>query len=222
MSSNQQIAQRMAAPSPAPIKARSDLVRNVMAPYTAPMKKLRKYRQFDEWLPVVDLRTEKPEESDRKVAAERWQFIPDFRELLDAADSFGMAFNETDEGNIRVFVGLMLDGLPSTKTLPSASYTDALVFLLSGIDDDDDDQPIFSALVIAAAVVEVWKSSTFAPSPAEFLSLAKTKRREFHRAYHVAHRLYDLRCQAEVVLLHFGDIEDEVPWGDGDGGDIPF
>jgi hypothetical protein len=114
----------------------------------------------------------------------------------------------------------MLDGLPSTKTLPSASYTDALVFLLSGIDDDDDDQPIFSALVIAAAVVEVWKSSTFAPSPAEFLSLARTKRREFHRAYHVAHRIYDLRCQAEEVLLIFGDIKPDAHQPDEDA--IPF
>jgi hypothetical protein len=216
---NNQVPQRMAAPAPTPVKARTDLVRGVMGPYAAPMRKLRQYRQFDEWLPVIDLPTEKPEESHRKVAAERWQFIPDFRELLDAADAFGTAFNETDEGNIRVFVGLMLDGLPSAKTLPSASYVDALVFLLSGIDDEDDDQPIFSALVIASAVVEVWKSSTFAPSPAEFLSLARTKRREFHRAYRVAHRLYDLRCQAEEILLHFGDIKDEVPWGDGD---IPF
>lgn len=211
--------QRISSPAPAPVKARTDLVRGVMAPYAVPMKKLRQYRQFDEWLPVIDLPTEKPEENHRKIAAQRWQFIPDFRELLDAADAFGAAFNETDEGNIRVFVGLMLDGLPSAKTLPSASYVDALVFCLTDVDNDDDDQPIFSALVIAAAVVEVWKSSTFAPSPAEFLSLAKTKRREFHRAYHVAHRLYDLRCQAEEILLHFGDIKDEAR---GDSGDIPF
>jgi hypothetical protein len=215
-----QVTQRMAAVAPGPVKGRTDLVRGVMAPYAAPMKKLRQYRQFDEWLPVIDLNTEKPEENHRKIAAERWQFIPDFRELLDAADAFGTVFNETDEGNIRVFVGLMLDGLPSTKTLPSASYTDALVFLLSGIDDDDDDQPIFSALVIAAAVVEVWKSSTFAPSPAEFLMLAKEKRREFHRAYHVAYRLYDLRCQAEEILLHFGDIKSEPAREDDDS--IPF
>lgn len=204
--------------APAPLKARTDLVRGVMAPYARPMRMLRRYRQFDEWLPVIDLQTEKPEESDRKIAAERWQFIPAFRELLDATDAFGAAFIETDEGNIRVLVGLMLDGLPSTKTLPSASYTDALVFLLGGdIGDEDDD--IFSALVIAAAVVEVWKSSTFAPSPAEFLLLVKKKRHEFHRAFRVAHRLYDLRCQAEVVLLHFGDIKDEARGGDDD---VPF
>jgi hypothetical protein len=215
-----QVAQHMAAPAPAPIKARTDMVRGVMAPYARPMRMLRRYRAFDEWLPVMDLPTEKPEERDRKVAAERWQFIPDFRELLDAADSFGMAFNETDEGNIRILIGLMLDGLPSAKTLPSASYADALAFLLSDVDDDDDDQPtIFSALVIAAAVVEVWKSSTFTPSPAEFLLLVKKKRREFYRAFRVANRLYDLRCQAELVLLHFGDIKDEARGG---GDDVPF
>jgi hypothetical protein len=218
---NQEVPQRMAA-APGLIAPRKDLVRGVMAPYARPMKKLRKYRQFDDWLPVIDLPTEKPQEHDRKIAAERWEFIPDFRELLDAADSFGMVFHKTDEGHIRVLIGLMLDGLPSTKTLPSASYTDAMVFLLTDIDDDDDDQPTidcFSALVIAAAVVEVWKSSTFAPSPAEFLSLAKTKRHEFYRAFRVANRLYDLRCQAEVVLLHFGDIKDEAR---GEEGDIPF
>src|SRR5260370_1805149 len=97
---NNQVAQRMAGPS-APV-ARPDLVRSVMAPYAQPMKKLRRYRQFDEWLPVIDLSTEKPEEHDRKIAKERWPFIPDFRELLDAADGFGMAFNETGEGNIRL------------------------------------------------------------------------------------------------------------------------
>src|ERR1700737_1614639 len=139
--SNQQVIQRTAAPAPpTPIKARPDMVRGVMAPYAAPMKKLRKYRQFDDWLPVMDLPTEKPEERDRKVAAERWKFLPDFRELLDAADSFGMVFNETDQANIRILIGLMLDGWPSAKTLPSASYADALVFLLTEIGDDDDDQ----------------------------------------------------------------------------------
>jgi hypothetical protein len=211
-----QVAQRMTAPVPA---ARADLVRKVMAPYAEPMKKLRKYRQFNEWLPVFDLQTENPDDSHRAIAAERWHFIPDFRELLDAVDAFGAAFNETDEPNIRVLVGLMLDGLPSAKTLPSAGYTDALVFLLSDLDGDED-EPIecFSALVIAAAAVEVWRTATFAPSPAEFLAIAKKKRREFRRAYTVANRLYDLRDQAEAVLLHFGDIKPR--WGNED--DIPF
>jgi hypothetical protein len=216
-----QVPQRAAAPAPTPIKARTDLVRSVMAPYARPMRMLRQYRRFDDWLPVSDLPAEKPEENDRKVAAERWKFIPDFRELLDATDAFGMALIETDEGNIRILLGLMLDGLPSAKTLPSASYADALAFLLSDIEDEDEDGPVdcYAAIVIAAAVVEVWKSLTFAPSPTEFLSLARKKRREFRRAYYVAGRLYDLRCQAEAVLLHFGDIKDETK---GDDGDIPF
>jgi len=123
-----------------------------------------------------------------------------------------------------VLVGLMLDGLPSTKTLPSASYTDALAFLLSGdVDDDDDDQPTidcFSALVIAAAVVEVWKSSTFAPSPAEFLSLAKTKRHEFYRAFRVANRLYESSLPGRGGgCCNFGDLNDEAR---GEGDDVPF
>jgi hypothetical protein len=41
---NNQVPQRMAAQSPAPVKGRTDLVRGVMAPYAAPMKKLRQYR----------------------------------------------------------------------------------------------------------------------------------------------------------------------------------
>jgi hypothetical protein len=220
MMSNQEVVQRTAAAAAA-IKARPDLVRGVMAPYAEPMKKLRQYRRFDDWLPVIDLPTENPEESHRKVAAERWKFIPDFRELLDAIDSFGTAHNETDEANIRVLIGLMLDGLPSAKTLPSASYLDAIAFILSGVDDEDEDQPIdcFAALVVAAAVVDIWRSATFAPSPAEFLALAKKKRRQFHRAYKVANRLYDLRTQAEAVLIHFGDIKPEAR---GEGDDVPF
>jgi hypothetical protein len=216
-----QVAQRMATPAPAPIKARTDLVRAVMAPYARPMRMLRRYRAFDEWLPVSDLPAENPEENHRKIAAERWKFIPDFRELLDATDAFGAVFIETDEVTIRILVGLMLDGLPSAKTLPSASYTDALTFILSDLEDDEDQLPgeCFSALVIAAAVAEVWRSATFAPSLAEFLTLAKKKRLQFHRAYHVANRLYDLRCQAEDVLLILGDIKPE-PRGEED--DIPF
>jgi hypothetical protein len=215
-----QVAQRMSPAAPAP-SARRDLVRSVMAPYAEPMRKLRKFRRFHEWLPVLDLQVENPDSHHRAIAAERWQFIPDFRELLDAMNDFGTAYNETDEANIRVLVGLMLDGLPSAKTLPSAGYTDALVFLLSDLDDDEDQTPIecFSALVIAAAAVEVWRSATFAPSPAEFLTLAKKKRREFHRAFTVASRLYDLRSQAELVLLFFGDIKAR-PVDDDDN--IPF
>jgi hypothetical protein len=215
---NNQVAQRMSPAAPA-LGARRDLVRSIMAPYAEPLRKLRKIRQFEEWLPVFDLQTENPDDHHRAIAAERWQFIPDFREVLDAVDAFRAAFNETDEPNIRVLVGLMLDGLPSAKTLPSAGYTDALVFLLSDLDGDED-EPIecFSALVIAAAAVEVWRTVTFAPSPAEFLAIAKKKRREFHRAYTVANRLYDLRDQAEAVLLHFGDIKPRP----GNEDDIPF
>jgi hypothetical protein len=215
---NNHVAQRMSQAAPA-LGARRDLVRTVMAPYAKPMKKLRQFRPFHEWLPVLDLPAESPEDHHRAIAAERWQFIPDFRELLDALDAFGAAYIETDEPNIRVLVGLMLDGLPSAKTLPSAGYTDALVFLLSDLDGDED-EPIecFSALVTAAAVVEVWRTATFAPSPAEFLAIAKKKRREFHRAHTVASRLYDLRSQAELVLITFGDIK--VPSGNED--DIPF
>jgi hypothetical protein len=219
---NEQLVQRVAAPAPAPIKARPDLVRAVMAHYARPMRMLRRYRAFDEWLPVQDLPAENPSEHDRKIATERWKFIPDFRGLLDAIDAFRAVFNETDEANIRVLVGLMLDGLPSAKTLPSASYTDALVFVLCDPEDDEHQSPgseCFSALVIAAAVVEVWRSATFAPSLAEFLTIAKKKRLQFHRAYQIANRLYDLRCQAEDVLLIFGDIEPE-PRGEED--DIPF
>jgi hypothetical protein len=219
MAMNNQVAQRMSPAAPAS-GARRDFVRSIMAPYAEPMRKLRKFRQFHEWLPVVDLQTENPEDNHRAIAAERWKFIPDFRELLDAMDAFGAVFNETDEPNIRVLVGLMLDGLPSAKTLPSAGYTDALVFLLSDLDSDEDQSPIecFSALVIAAAAVEIWRTATFAPSPAEFLAIAKKKRREFHRAHTVANRLYDLRSQAELVLLTFGDIK--PPSGNDD--DIPF
>jgi hypothetical protein len=191
-----------------------------MAPYAEPMKKLRQFRQYHEWLPVLDLPAKNPEDHHRAIAAERWKFIPDFRELLDAMNAFGEVFNEADEATIRILIGLMLDVLPSAKTLPSASYTDGLVFLLSD-GDEDDTSPIecFSALVIAAAAAEIWRSATFAPSPAEFLALAKKKRREFERAHTVANRLYDLRTQAEQVLITFGDIKPE-PSEDGD--DIPF
>jgi hypothetical protein len=219
---NNQVAQRMTAPAPSPVKARTDLVRNVMSQYAGPLKKLRTYRQFDKWLPKFDLPIKNPEERYRALAAERWQFIPEFQDLVDAMDAFGAAFHETDEANIRVLIGLMLDGLPSAKTLPSASYVDALVFILSDLDDDEGRSTIecFSALVIAAAVVEVWRSSTFAPSPAEFLMLAKKKRREFDRANQVVCRLYDLREQAASVLVHFGDIKLEAGLGEGDT--IPF
>jgi hypothetical protein len=216
---NNQVAQRIAPPAPA-AGGRRDLVRAVMAPYAEPMKKLRQFSQYHEWLPVLDLPAESFEAHHRAIAAERWKFIPDFRELLDAMNAFGAVFNEADEATIRILIGLMLDVLPSAKTLPSASYTDGLVFLLSD-GDEDDTSPIecFSALVIAAAATEIWRSATFAPSPAEFLALAKKKRREFHRAHVVADRLYDLRTQAELVLISFGDVETRRTDNEDD---IPF
>jgi hypothetical protein len=217
---NRQIVERTT--SPGLITPRKDLVRTVMAEYAGPIRKLREYRAFGDWLPQFDLRTENPEEYHRRIAKERWSFLPDFRELLDAVDAFnqGWAGSETDEARSRVMIGLMLDGLPSAKTLPSASYVDALVFILS---DDEADELTgclnFQPLALAAAVAQVWKTSTFAPSPAEFLALARKKRSEFYRASKDADRLYNLREQAEQVLLTYGDIRPE-PGGSDD--DVPF
>jgi hypothetical protein len=190
-----------------------------MAPYADPMRRLRQIRPFNEWLPVVDLPTLEPEDNHRKIAAERWEFIPSFRDLLDAMDALGAVFVEADEPNIRVLIGIMLDGLPSAKTLPSAGYIDALTFMLANPDSDDDEPASgFSALAVAATIVEVWRTKTFVPAPAEFLTLAAKKQFEFRRAYIISNRLYDLREQAEVVLIHFGDIKPEAIGDD----DIPF
>lgn len=217
---NNQVAQRMPPATPV-TGVRRDLVRTVIGPHLVPIKKLRQFKQYHEWLPVTDLPTDSPDDRHRAIAAERWQFIPDFRELLDATDAFGRIFIETDDLNIRVLIGLMLDGLPSAKTLQSVGYADTLALLLSDEDADEGDYiECYSALVVAAAAVEVWRTATFVPSPAEFLAIAKKKRREFHRAYVVAHRLYDLRSQAETVLVTFGDIKPTRSGHDDD--DIPF
>ena len=215
-----QIVERVAAPGL--VASRKDLVRTVMADYAGPIRKLRQFQKFGDWLPQFDLRTENPEDYHRAIAKDRWAFLPSFRDLLDAVDAFrqGWGGEAPDEARTRVMIGLMLDGLPSAKSLPSASYVDALMFILS--DDEQDDQSgsvHFRPLALAGAVAQVWKTATFAPAPAEFLSLARKQRSEFYQATRTADRLYDLRCQAEEVLLNFGDITPEPRGGDGD---IPF
>src|ERR1700722_12658296 len=114
------------------IAPRKDLVRSVMAEYAGPIQQLRRFREFWEWLPQFDLPAKNPEDHHRQIAKERWRSLPDFPELLDAINVFGEGWEgtESDEARTRVMIGLMLDGLPSAKTLPSASYIDALVFVL--------------------------------------------------------------------------------------------
>lgn len=219
MAMDKQVAQRQTAPGV--LAPRKDLVRSVMAEYVRPIQQLRRFREFGDWLPQFDLPTKNPEDHHRQIAKERWHSLPDFPELLDAINAFGEGWEgtESDEALTRVMIGLMLDGLPSAKTLPSASYIDALVFILS---DDEPDEITgcfnFQPLALAAAVAQIWKTSTFAPSPAEFLAVARKKRAEFYRASETANRLYDLRSQAELVLLTFGDIKPDLDSGD----DIKF
>jgi hypothetical protein len=219
-----QITQRTgnALGGPAP---RTDLVNKIMAPFVMPIRRLVELRPLAEWLPKPDLRSKNPDEHDRREARERWQMLPDFKQLSADMNAFEEGWRpDTDELKARILIGLMLDCLPSAKTLPSASYIDGLVFTLL----NDFEVTTYSGcctyppLAIAAAVKDVLKTMTFAPSPAEFLTIAQAKREEFRRFDNVAARLYDLREQCEGVLLRFGDIKPEPPEpGDMDD-DIPF
>ena len=202
------------------MQPRADLVRTIMAPYLKPIELLSRYRRLDKRLPMFDLKTQKPSDYHRSIAAERWKWIPDFPDLLEAMRLFGECFVETDEAHLRAFAGMMLDGLPSAKTLQSAGYIDTMTLVLSHDEHDDDDSVGISALAVAAAVLEVWRTTTtFAPAPGVMLATVKKKAKEFAAAQVTADRLYDLRCQAEQVLLAFGDIEAEHL---SDNDDVPF
>jgi hypothetical protein len=198
-----------APPASSPlVQPRANLVRKVMRPFKRPLDLLRQFRPYGDYLPVPDLCVSKPQQ-ERKEARERWRYLPDFPVLLEAGNAFDEGWRaDADELKTRALVGVMLDALPSAKTLPSASYVDAVLFTL--LHDEPDrwtGLTEFPPLAIAAAVAEVWRKMTFAPSPAELLELAREKRAEFHRFGDVADRLYELREQAEQVLIKLGDLK---------------
>lgn len=206
---------------PAP---RTDLVHKVMAPFVVPMRRLVELRPLAEWLPRPNLPGKNFDQHDRREARERWKMLPDFKQLTADMNEFETGWRpDTDELKARILIGLMLDCLPSAKTLPSASYIDGIIFtLLNDVETTYTGCGSYPPLAVAATVAEVLRTMTFAPSPAEFLAIAQRKREEFRRFDNVAVRLYELREQAEPVLFHFGDIKPTPPEpGDMDD-DIPF
>jgi hypothetical protein len=128
----------------------------------------------------------------------------------------------TDEPLTRALIGLMLDGIPSAKTLPSAGYSDALTFsLTNGAVDDMDEYGCriglerFSPAIIAAAVRLVWRQHTFAPSIHEFLTLANKAKGVFRQAADQAQTLVRQREEAEGLLIRNGRLapsDDDIPF----------
>jgi hypothetical protein len=195
------------APPALNVDPRANLVAQVMAPFNDHFRHMTDLRPLFDWLPVSDLLIERANEN-REAAIRRVRGLPSTQDLARAGNLFEAAATDpTDELKSRVLIGLMLDGLPTAKTLASANYIDAMLdALLFEARDDVTRLTTFSPPVLAGSVRKVWRVHKFAPAITEFLSIARDERTSFWNAERWTWRLYDIRCNAEDILIETGDL----------------
>lgn len=201
---------------------RPNLVQKVMGEHAPTFQTLERLRPLFALLPLRALSIH--DRASLPAAIKRIGQLPRLVELSRAVVAFSdAAAGKTDQMSARVLVGLMLDGLPSAKNLSSATYIDALIDALQHDDEDDcEGAKGFTPTVLAATVRLVWRKRDFAPSIAEFLTIARAQRRRFQQAAGWASTLWDARENAEDVLIAAGH---ELPFNEADDGmddSIPF
>jgi hypothetical protein len=216
---NKSIAPRSAAPAPLEIAERSNLVQQVMGEFAEPLDLMRQLKPWFRRLPEIHHLSVKNAAANRDRALRRCAKLPAEAVLDRAADLFReAAFAGTDEARSRVLVGLMLDGLPSARTLPSASYIDAMIDTILYEEPESQDFPGavgFGPVVLASVARAVWGTLTFPPSIAEFMKLAHGRRSSFWEGALNAEQLIAVLQNAEDVLIQTGDYKSERQWGDG-------
>jgi hypothetical protein len=153
-------------------------------------------------------------------ARQRLRQIPDRCALNDQhAALWDACYTPASPAETRLFIALVLDGIPAAAAQTTAALIDAIVITLSGSPfDDPPGKHAFSCPVLMSAARALWAQSKFAPAPAEFLAAATAARERYLLALHLTNKLIDIRMDAEDVVETLG--EPAAPLGDGD--DIPF
>lgn len=164
-------------------------------------------------------------EQHRATALKRIERIPSLDVLKQDAKRLQTAiFSTATEAEIRLIVGVMLDGLPAASSQISAGYIDAIVVSILHADDarSSEDYPGFkgfSGHVLAGVARRVWGGQKFAPAISELLTIARETRSEFWRALQLTERLIEIRENAEDIeaitnpdLSNLPDDPDELPF----------
>jgi hypothetical protein len=105
----------------------------------------------------------------KEALAVRKAVLPHLDALDDATFALGCAMEPAPEEIIRAILGAMLMVLRGKPNEGAEVYVDALVWELM---EPENGQP-FCAPAIAAAAKEIWSTSTFPPSLAEFMKPVK-------------------------------------------------
>lgn len=125
---------------------------------------------------------------------------PSHNKLLAAGDSFLEAINcVADNGQTALIVATFLDGFPNARPSNPVVYLEAMTFV--AIDEG------FSAFVLAAAVMEIWRECRFPPTIEEFISKAKAVKARFELAARQLNHLMEMRLGAEDMLIEAGEME---------------
>jgi hypothetical protein len=165
----------------------------------------------------------------RSQALARHKLVPTTAALVSAEEELrAAAYVPATEAQIRFLVGRMLSAIPSAVRFESETYFDAAVEALTFTDEH---QPAcFSAAVIAEAVRQVIRSTTFVPPIAELVDhCRKIRNGEYSdngttikpglvEMLDRLYRLIELRDNCEEILIECGDGE-LVCGPDGDGFD---
>lgn len=104
------------------------------------------------------------------------------------------AFGETNPVAARALFGLMLDAIPAARNINAATYIDALTATLLSDPEVErgENGPHtrggFTPVVLAAAMREIWRTATFAPSIAEVLEACRDRRRHLQASVSLGER----------------------------------
>lgn len=209
------VAPRSASPAQLEIAERSNLVQRVMAEFAEPLDLMRQLKPWFRRLPGMQHLSVKNAAANRDRALRRCAALPAEAVLDRATDLFReAAIGRTDEPQTRLMVGLMLDGLPSARTLPSASYIDAMIDSILYEEPEFEEFPGavgFAPVVLASTLRAVWRTLTFPPSIAEFMKLALERRFGFWDGAFKADELRAILQNAEDVLIETGDLKCNWP-----------
>jgi hypothetical protein len=151
--------------------------------------------------------------------------IPGLEELEEQRETLRTAvYDPATETEARAILGLMLEGIPAAASGATVAYGDALAFAIVHVDDDRDPDDFpkwrgFSGAVLFATMRRIWEKTTFTPSIAEVLEIARKVRAEHYAAFSTTNRLLALRMNAEDVVADTEPVAVDA-CADPDG--IPF
>lgn len=165
---------------------------------------------------------------DRAAALARLEMLPARQELETQLEELRAAvYHPAPEAEVRAILALMLEGIPAAASGATETYGDALSFAVIHADNDRDPDQFpkwrgLSAAVLFVTAQRIWRKTTFTPSIAEVLEVARKVRAEHFAALSATSRLLVLRENAEDVVDDTQPVEYSPADSFADPDSIPF